>query len=260
MSAFRMYVSKESNPSSSNSMTIIPSWIGGYYSSVSKNSLHYCSNCTFNVLIEAENDLAEVILTVKYEDAVSQVSPQDPIFSTLKPFRRHCYFIDVDEKHKNEEIIVQTTLFSGSAVLLVNPWVAPQNITTKFKSSKEINTEDITIIKPNERNNGSVSTGPVYVCLKSYDYTSYLMKIYFASQTENLQKFNFLFTGVSLNGYLPAEAITRHRVTEFTLDSDIFFKIHVYAGSPQFYGYVCEDSRKCFFTKESLSFLGKFFF
>lgn len=259
MSAFRIYISKDSTPSSSNSMTIIPSWVGGYYSSVTKNSAFYCSNCTFNILIEAENDLAEVFLSVKYEDAVSRVNAHEPIFSTLKPFRRHCYFIEVEDRFKDEEIIVQTMLFSGSARLLINPWISPLNI-TKFQSSKEINTEDVTVIRPFDRNNGTISkTGPVYVCLKSYDYTSYLLKIFFASQTENLQKFNFLFSGVSVNSYLPAESITRHRVTEFTLDSDIFFKMQVYSGNPQFYGYVCEDARKCFFTKETLNLLGKKF-
>ena len=260
MSAFRMYISKDSSPSSSNSMIIIPSWVGGYFASVTKNTAFYCNNCTFYILIEAENDLAEVFLNVKYEDAVTRVNSQEPIFSTLKPFRRHCYFIEVEDKYKAEEIIVQTMLFSGSASLLINPWVHPQNI-TKFESSKEINTEDVTIIRATDRNNGtSLNSGPVYICLKSYDYTSYIMKIFFASQTENLQKFNFLFSGVSVNGYLPAEAITRHRVTEFTLDADVFFKMQVYSGNPQFYGYVCEDVRKCFFNKTSLNLLGIKFF
>jgi hypothetical protein len=238
-------------------MTIVPSWVGGYYASVTKNSIHFCMNCTYNILIEAENDLAEVFLTIKYEDTIANINSQEFTFSTLKPFQRHCYSIDVNEKYKNEDIIIQTTLFSGSANLLINPWDFPKDL-THFKINKDFGTEDVSILTPSERNNQTHSTGRVYVCLKSYDYTSYLLKVFFSSQTENLQKFNFLFSGVTLNGYLPAGAVTRHRATEFTIDSDIFFKMKVYSGNPQFYGYVCEEARKCFFTKDAIELLSKY--
>ncbi len=254
MSSFRMFVSNQNEPSSSDRLTIVPSWIGGYYSSVTNNSIYYCTNCTYHILLESENDIAEVFFIIKYEDSVSKINPQEPIFSTLKPFRKHCYYIDVDENNKDEEIIVQTTLFSGSANLLINPWSLPKNSTTS-KISKQINSEDISVIKAEDRNINGNYTGKVYFCLKSYDYTSYLLKIFFSSQTQNLQKFNFLFSGVTVNGYLPKETITRHRVTEFSSGADIFFNMKVYSGNPEFYGYVCENSRKCFFTKDSLELI-----
>lgn len=256
MSSFRIFISNTNKPSSSNSMTIIPSWVGGYFASVSKNSAYFCRNCTYNILIESDSDVAEVFFTIKYEDSVSKVNPQEPIFSTLKPFKKHCYSIEVNDKNKNDDIIVQTMLFSGSANLQINPWENPRNLTT-YKFSKDISIEDVTLIQPQDRNNSTQVTGSVYICLKSYDFTSYLMKIYYASQTEFLQKFNFLFTGVTVNGYLPKETVTRHRVTEFTNDSDIFFKMQVFSGFPQLYGYICQDARKCFFTKESLRLIRK---
>lgn len=261
MSPYKVYISDKVNPSSSNSMQIIPSWIGGYYASVSKQSSHFCFNCTYFVLIEAENELAEVFFTVKYEDSFSKVNPQDPIFSTLKPFRRHCYSFDVDEKYKNEDIIVQTTLFSGSANLLVKPWLEPKN-RTDFQLSRDINSEDILILTPQMRNDpiNNTDTGSIYFCLRGYDYTSYLLKIFFVSQTESLQKFNFLFSGVKINNYLPKDLVTRHRITDFTIDSDIFFDMKVLSGNPQFYGYVCEEARKCFFTKETLEILSNIFY
>lgn len=258
MSAFRMFVSDKNNPSSSNSLTVVPSWVGGYYTSVTKYSLHFCNNCTYYILLESENDFAEVFFSVQYQDSVSKINPQDPIFSTLRPFRKHCYSIDVDENKKNENIIVQTMLFSGSANLIINPWKYSNNI-TDYKFVKQIPNEFVKLITPAERNNEYNSTGPVFICLKSYDYTSYLLKVYFESQTESLQKFNFLITGVTLNGYVPKGAVTRHRVTEFTQNSDIYFKMQVNSGNPQFYGYICEEARKCYFTKESLTQLSNYF-
>lgn len=254
MSGFRMYISKKENPSASNSILVIPSWVGGYYASVTENSAHYCTNCTYYILIEADNDFAEVFFTAKYEGSYSPITPQDPVFSTLKPFKKHCYTIDVEEKYKEEEIIIQTVLFSGSAYLLVKPWNKPQN-QTDYTITKEINSEDVSILTPAKRNIDNKNTGPVYICLRTYDYTSYMLKVFFASQTENLQKFNFLFSGVTINSYLPKGAVTRHRITDFSVDSDIFFNMKITSGNPKFYGYVCEEARKCFFTKENLEIL-----
>jgi hypothetical protein len=140
-------MSHKTNPVSTNSMQIIASWVGGYYASVTKNSSFFCSNCTYNILIESENDSAEVLFVVKYEDNVSKVNSDELIFSTLKPYGRHCYFIDIDKKNLNEEIVVQNMVFSGSASLLINPIEMPNNL-IGFINSKDIN-EDVTLIKSN---------------------------------------------------------------------------------------------------------------
>jgi len=77
------------------------------------------------------------------------------------------------------------------------------------------------------------------------------MKIFFANQIEKFQKFNFLFTGVTLNGYLPANALSKYRALEFTKDSDIFFDLQIKSGNLNLYGYVCEEVKKCIFNHEN---------
>ncbi len=74
------------------------------------------------------------------------------------------------------------------------------------------------------------------------------MKIYFSNEIEKHQKFNFLFTGISLNGYLPANTITKHRAVEFTKNADIYFDVQVNSGNLKLYGYVCEEAKKCVFN------------
>jgi hypothetical protein len=96
-----------------------------------------------------------------------------------------------------------------------------------------------------------VETGILYVCLRSFDYTSYLLKIYFANQIEKHQKFNFLFTGVSLNGYLPPNTITKYRAVEFTKNAEIYFNVQVNSGNVKLYGYVCEEAKKCKFNYQN---------
>lgn len=261
MSAFRMYVSNQETATSENSLLVIPSWIGGYFTSVRKDSRYYCVNCNFTILLEPEYEHAEVFFIIRYENSVSQIKPHFPIFSTLKPFKTHCYKMNIPEKYKNDELIIQTELFSGSANLLYNPWSLPDRKNLKnFKLNKPINGEDVTIVNSTLRgtdsSNGKI-TGSNYICLKSYDYTSYLMKVYFSSQVQNLQKFNFLFSGVSLSGYLPADKVTKYRITEFTPNSDIFIKMKTISGKPKVYGYVCENARRFFLNKKKLKDLGK---
>jgi hypothetical protein len=247
LSPYRIFVSREETANSMNTMQIIPSWIGGYFTSVIKNSTNYCTNCNFTIFIEPEFEDAHIFFTIRYENSVSQIFPHNPIISTLKPFRKHCYFIDIPERFKNEDIIIQTELFSGSVEMLYNPWELPKD-QNDFLIKKQIYNEDVTIINSTIRNSTSLSktyngTGSNFICLKSYDYTSYLLKVYFVSQTQYLQKFNFLFSGVYINGYLPLETVTKYRATEFTSTSDIFFKLKVISGNPIMYGFICENIR-----------------
>jgi len=125
MSPFRMYVSKEETATSQNTMDIIPSWMGGYFSSVTDNSKNYCKNCNFTILIEPEFEDAHVFFIIRYENSVSEIFPHAPIISTLKPYKKHCYSINVPERFKNEDMIIQTELFSGSVEMLYNPWKLP---------------------------------------------------------------------------------------------------------------------------------------
>jgi len=165
MSSFKMFVSVSGNPGSQNTFPVFPSWIGGYYSSVNRNTLNFCSNCTYYVMLEAEKGIAEIFLMVKYEDSVNKVKSNEPIFSTLKPANMHCYSIEVEEQFKNETLIIQTMLFSGSASLLVNPWENPRgtndaSVRAGFyynaKFENDILSESLKLITPSERKEGNV--------------------------------------------------------------------------------------------------------
>lgn len=165
MSTFKMFVSKDLNPSTQNSLPVIPSWIGGYFTSINKNSFNFCSNCTYYILLEAENGPAEIFFMIKYEDSVNKVKSNEPIFSTLKPANMHCYSIEVTEESNNETLIIQTMLFSGSATLLVNPWKNPRgsndasirsDFFNKFKLEKDILSENLMLITPKDRKENNI--------------------------------------------------------------------------------------------------------
>lgn len=158
---FKMFVSKSANPSSQNTLTVIPSWMGGYYTSIDKESPYWCEeDCTYYILLEAEKGASDISFMVRYEDTVQKMKHIHPIFSTLKPLKMHCYSIDIKERFKKENLIIETILFSGSATLGMNPWknpvVYPNEINrNEFKINEDINTENIRIVTPEERKSGN---------------------------------------------------------------------------------------------------------
>jgi len=166
---FKMFVSTQRNPSSQNTLPIIPSWIGGYYASVNKNSFNFCSNCTYYILLESEKGTADIFFMIKYENSVNKVNLQEPIFSTLKPVSMHCYSIEITDQFKNETLIIQTMLFSGSASLFINPWKNPRegnntgirsSLFYDFKFKNDIFSENLKLITPEERKENN--TGNIF--------------------------------------------------------------------------------------------------
>lgn len=253
-----MYISRKENANSQNTMDIIPSWIGGYFSSVKKNSKNYCINCNFTILLETEFEHADIFFIIRYENSVTEMFSHAPVISTLNPFGKHCYKINVPKKFQAEDLIIQTELFSGGANMLYNPWSLPKK-EKDFLINKEIMGEDVTIVNSTQRNSTIIKAveGDNFICIKSFDYTSYLLKVFFAPQVQFLQRFNFLFSGTSISGYLPPNTITKYRATEFSYESDMFYKMKVISGNPRIYGYICKEIRKCFFDKQRLQEISK---
>lgn len=162
LSPFKMFVSKNKGPSSQNTLEIIPSWMGGYSAFTSKDYVNWCENCTYYILLEAEKGAADISFIIKYEDTIHKIKHIEPIWSILQPGKMHCYSIEIDEKFKNENLIIETILFSGSATLGINPWNNPIPIFNStnynmngYRYTDEINTENIRIVTPMERKLGT---------------------------------------------------------------------------------------------------------
>jgi hypothetical protein len=168
LSPFKMFISKNKSPSTQNSLPIIPSWMGGYYSSLTRESKDWCEDCTFYILLEAEKGSSEINFMVRYEDTIHKIKHFEPLYSTLKPQQMHCYSIDVDEKNKNENLIIETVLFSGSAQIAYNPWtnpiVDPNNFEKNvFKFKEDINIESINVITPEQRKYGRTGNDKLFI-------------------------------------------------------------------------------------------------
>jgi len=253
MGTFRIFAQANERPSTQNSIKQIPSWIGGYSLNVLKGNTNYCTNCYYYILLESELSDVEVIFFVKYEDTVTTVRSFEPVFSTVKKNKNHCYQYYITDNYIKENVIIQTVMFTGTATLKfkMNDYPKMEGIDTLDSSNHQILTEKIIKITPEARkatNPSNLSeTGNLFVCLRGDDDASFILKILYESEIEIYQKFNLLSRGREINGYLPAGKATRYRILEFDPESDITVSMTVKSGDPKLYGYICNNIQECFF-------------
>lgn len=252
---FRMYVGKNEMPSNQKTILAIPSWIGGYTANIVKGSQDYCTSCFYYIVLEAPIESAHIFFFVKYDETVTTVRSTEPVFSTLRPYKTHCYKTYVDDSNKKENLIIQTTLFSGSVTLKTRPWKSPSdNQNTSDINEYIIHSEKVIKISPQDRKlNTNTETGDFYFCLSTYEFASYLVKAYFESEVEDTQRFNLLVRGKEIDGYLPKGKALRYRILEFENKSNLTVSMTVKSGDPKLYGYICENIRQCHFTREKVA-------
>ena len=261
---FKIFMSKES-PSSQNTFQVIPSWAGCYLIPVIKNMKEYCTDCTYHILIQAQENI-EIKLNSYFQSTITQIFQGDPINDAIKSGYKRCYEFDLRgrEKLNNNKLLIQTNLFSGSVLLKLYGW-DKKDIEEKLsirnlnidKYLYAIGSEKIILLNNEDfsnfdRNVVSTENKKLYLCIQSQQVTSYLLNIYFLSEAENLQRYNYISPGSELTGYLQGGQVTRYRLLDFNLNknSDITFLFTTLSGNAEYYASFC--SKNCRFSNYNL--------
>ena len=74
-----------------------------------------------------------------------------------------------------------------------------------------------------------------HFCLYSKIKSSYLLGLHFSSFTQQMQGLNFLNIGQSIKDYLPANQITKYKLLDLSLESNIKITLEALQGSPKVY-------------------------
>lgn len=248
---FKLLVKEKERPTTENSIKVIPSWMGGYTVNIQKTSEYYCNDCYYYLVLEAGSTNAEIFFFAKYEETVTLIGTEEPVYNTLLPFKKHCYKYNVDIRNRDKNIIIQTVVFSGSVELKYKMNGAPDMANTLSDMlSNDIQTEKYIKISSTER---SPNYGELNFCLKTIENSSYMVKAFYEDDIERYQHLNFLFRNREVNGYLPPGKATRYRVVEFNYESDITISMKVKNGDPKLYGFICDDITKCIFNKDEIA-------
>lgn len=259
MNPFKLFISNH-NPSSQNTFKIQPSWISGYSLDIYKGSPEYYPGEDYRMVVESMDEDAHVRVLITYPDTEVLLRSSEYLFDAIRERKRKCYSFPIDSQHQKERIIINIVLFSGTSVIQVHgfkPDLSMTFLTIPYNSfTYEITSEKVIILSQEELDKfRAVQNGPhnlLHFCAYVYEKTSYLIGAHYASQTEQLQKLNYLLMGNTLMGYLPKNQVTKYRILDFSRDANLNITIDTIEGEPKLYGFFTQDFRGSFFNYDRL--------
>ena len=268
---FRIFMNKKA-PSSQNTFNVIPSWKNGYVFQVKKeNEKEYCSNCYYHVVIH--NDGEEVINSLTLysylPDKIFNLKPEVPLYDAVDSHSKRCYSFDIKQKEKKEQLIIQTTLYSGLLMLSVHGWIPGKedlvinDMRLESNYTFRIVSEQFTILNEKdfeyfdskvEKYKGKDST--LHFCYYSAPESSFSLNIYFLSKVENVQsqsKANILTPAHKLRTYLLEGQFMKYELIGFNLEkvnveTNITVSTLDVVGTTKLYGYFCTEEN-CLINK-----------
>ena len=269
LKSFKIFMNRNT-PSSQNTFKVIPSWTGGYMISVERYSGNYCIDCKYHVLIESQEESDVTVQFYAYfQDTITSVSPGSIIYDTVKNSKKRCFSYDIKNMNfYNEKLLIQTSLFSGSALLYISgnkknnektlEQAMNENYSYQILGGKIIMLEKRDLDKLIEEefyiqnDNGNSPKKLLYFCVYGKETASFILNAYSLSEASKLQKYNYISPGTELTGYLGGGQITRYRVLDFNKNknSNITVTFTTLKGKTEYYVNFC--SEKCNFNKFSL--------
>ena len=263
---FKVFISKDPNPSSSNTLNIIQSWIYGYTYGMIKGDDDYCSDCDLYILLTTDYNDVEIILFSEYQNSIIELPSQISIYDYVKEDKSRCYVFDTKSDLK-DTIVLTIQLFSGTALLQLNGFLSkvPMNFydipyddtTYEITSEKTIiiTESDLIIFQNKAAKQGFINYGRFNFCVLGYSSSSYSLQIASESEITEAQYYNYIMAGKSITGFLPAYNVTSYKVYDFSINSSISVYLNEIEGNTKIYGFFFENYET--FDKERLKKLIK---
>ena len=265
---FHILVSKDDDsPSTQNSIQAIPSWMGGYMINIKKGTNNYCTNCTFHVLFQTEEESASIKFYAFIQDTFTIINSGEPLMDSMEKDSQRCYIYEMGRNYysnsndtNSDKLIIQMTLFGGSALLHITGWnkeIFSINDLNKIKdygyhiiSEKTImlSEKDTKIFDQEFDPNKNGEKKKLHFCIYGIEKGSYSINVNYLNEITTLQRYNNIFPGNQVNGYLPDKQITSYKIIDNNINknSNITITLKNIQGKSELYGYFC-DIRKDYF-------------
>ena len=262
---YKMFMSRNS-PSSINTYKVIPSWERGYVIIIQKDSIEYCTNCEYHVIIHNEKDEEKgeansILFYAGTEDNnfKHDLEPFNKIYDTMDENSRVCFNFNITEKEKKEEkLIIDIVVYSGYAVLLIEGWKSKNiyNIDDAQKSpnSHNIIMEKYIILDKNDfdkfdQEDYSYDKNSIlHFCLYSLKHISYTLQAYYLTSLYKLGQSNILMPGYQLKGYLLKDQVVSFELfsdnvnkRKYNIETNMTITINKIVGTISSYGYFCKE-------------------
>lgn len=263
MRPFSVYITnQDKTPSSSNTMKLEPSWISGYSLDIFKGDPNYCGDCHYNILIQAHDEDADVRMVITYPASQVAMRSGEQIFDSVLYHKGKCYYMNLYNRRSDERGIINVVLFSGTIVLQVygfqgNPNLKYDETFVPNDFTYEIASEKVIILNHQLLNalqalNMFSSSNILHFCIYGKENSSYMLETHLSSQTEELQRLNFLVMGQSIMSFIPSGQVTRYRLLDFSRDGNITITLDNVEGDSRLYGLFTNDFKRAYYNEQRI--------
>ena len=276
---FKIFMNQRA-PSSLNTYKVVPSWENGYSIIIKKNSLEYCTNCEYHIVIHNEENNADgevnniILYTIAEDkDQKTNLEPFQKIYDVMEDDSKSCFDFNITAQQKrNEKLIIDLVIYSGYATLLIEGWRS-KYINTRYEADKSSYSHNVNLQKyiildkkdfdafDQEQNYYSGRDSTLNFCVYSTNHISYTIKTYFLNDLEKDDESNILLQGNKLRGYLLKDQVIGYELfgDNFKLknkvETNITLTINKVVGSISSFGYFCKEEECKIKTKQNVEAL-----
>ena len=263
---FKIFMN-QNTPSSANTYQVIPSWHNGYVIIITKNMREYCTNCEYHLIVyneetEEKNELNDIIIRVVTEEKnkKSNLNKFANIYDALETNSKACFDFNITERQKNnEKLIIDLTVYSGDATLLIEGWRS-KNLVRKYDADKDKYSYKVLMEKhiildkkdfeafdkeePSYENKDSI----LNMCLYSQRQISYSIQAYFLTSLDKVHHISSLTQGNMLRAYLLKDQVINYELiidhlskSKNDIKTNLTITENIIVGNTTLYGYFCID-------------------
>ena len=274
---FKIFMNKNS-PSSANTYRVIPSWENGYVIILEKYMKEYCINCEYHLIVHNEenedtdeNNQITLYVSTEKKDKYYNLNNFNEIYDALQSNAKACFQFNItDTQKEKEKLILDLTVFSGDATLLIDGWRS-KNIQRKGEADKSaysykvINEKHIILDKndfdtfdkdvPSFSNKDSV----LNMCLYSQRQISYVFQAYFLTSFERIKHNSILSEGDKIRGYLLKDQVISYELlishltkSKNNIEANITITDFKVVGKNSLYAYFCKEEICNLYSKQDI--------
>jgi len=164
---------------------------------ITKDSPNYCKKCVYKIVLSTEEE-TRAFFMVRVLNKVLNLSGGQLnfwilMFQELPAGEKRCYSLDVPDSKVNENIIMHTSIYSGSLELRYYP----ENKLVKDTYVKwNPNLFNEVKLTPSERKIIDSNLSIINVCLIAQRDSSYSFSMVFENEIESTQTYSYITAGI----------------------------------------------------------------
>lgn len=247
-------------PSSENNIPSSPYFLGGYIVYLQNSYPLSEKPCEVYILLVAQEE-SSISIGIKILNEISRIKLNQPNYGVAGRNTSYCYMLDYQNNMQNDTLILLTNLYSGLADL----YISKNSMINDSNNNQLIyNIDENLSIKLNQSYlmssdiNNNTNNSALYICIRANFSTSFSLIPYYQSESNKMQLYNRLISGIPTYGILPISDVTTYRILDYGNETDNTITLNVISGSPVLSYFYCNNTKYCMVTQSEYENQSKF--